>query len=238
MNIAICEDSIEMLGKLEMLVYDCYDGDSSQFICDTFLSGEELFQILQKEHIQYQIYLLDIEMKKINGLEVAAFIRKMNQNAAIIFVTSHSELMQDAFDVLAFHYLIKPFNDEKARQVILRAIEYQGLQKKTFHYRIRKKINTLYYEHIEFFESYKRKIIIHLTDGEDEYYGMLKEVSNQLESRCFVQVHNSYIVNMDFIKYADALHITMMSGAKIHLTKKYYKEFNAAYRNYVLKRFL
>lgn len=238
MNIAICEDSIEMLGKLEMLVYDCCDGDSSQFICNTFLSGEELFENLLKEHIQYQIYLLDIEMKKINGLEVAAFIRKMNQNAAIIFVTSHSELMQDAFDVLAFHYLIKPFNDEKARQVILRAIESQGLRKSTFHYKIRKKINTLYYEHIEFFESYKRKIIIHLTDGEDEYYGMLKEVSNQLESRCFVQVHNSYIVNMDFIKYADALNITMMSGAQIHLTKKYYKEFNAAYRNYVLKRFL
>lgn len=236
MNIAICEDSIEMLGKLEMLVYECYNGDYHQFTCDTFLSGEEMLNSISKDHIQYQIYILDIEMKAINGLETASMIRKTDQNAAIIFVTSHSELMQKAFDVLAFHYLVKPINEEKAKQVILRAIEAQSQRKTTFHYKVRKKISTLYYEQIEYFESYKRKIYIHLTDGTDEYYGTLKDVLVQAGAGGFVQVHNSYVVNMDYIKFTDALHVILRSGAKIPITKKYYSEFNTTYRNYVLKR--
>lgn len=238
MNIAICEDSIEMLGELESLVYDCYDGDESQLTCETFLSGEELLKTLQEDHIRFQIYILDIEMKEINGLEAAAIIRKTDQNAAIIFVTSHSELMQEAFDVLAFHFLVKPIHADKARQVLLRALEAQRLRKNTFHYKVRKKINTVNYEQIEYFESYKRKIFIHLTDRVEEYYGTLKEVSSQLESGCFVQAHNSYIINMDYIKLADAEHVILMSEEKIPITKKFYKDFNAAYRNYVLKRAL
>lgn len=238
MNIAICEDSIEMLGKLETLVYACYDGDSSQFVCDTFLSGEEMLQTIERENIRYQIYILDIEMKEINGLKVAALIRKTDQNAIIIFVTSHNELMQEAFDVLAFHYLIKPINEEKTKQVILRAIEAQKVRKNTFHYKVSKKINTLYYEQIEYFESYKRKIYIHLTDGVEEYYGTLKEVSNQVGLTNFIQVHNSYIVNVDYIKFADAFHISLMSGVQIPITKKFYNSFNTAYRNYILRRML
>lgn len=238
MNIAICEDSMEMLGKLEMLVCACYNGDNSQFTCDTFLSGEEMLDTISKEHVQYQIYILDIEMREINGLETAAVVRKTDQNAAIIFVTSHSELMQEAFDVLAFHYLVKPINEEKAKQVILRAIEAQGLRKTTFHFKIRKKISTLYYEQIEYFESYKRKIYIHLTDGIEEYYGTLKEVLDQTGVGGFVQVHNSYVVNMDYIKFTDALHVILSSGIEIPITKKYYRDFNTAYRNYVLKRML
>ncbi|MDR2022364.1 MAG: LytTR family DNA-binding domain-containing protein [Hungatella sp.] len=238
MNIAICEDSMQMLGKLEMLVYECYNGDDRQFTCDTFLSGEEMLNSISKDHTQYQIYILDIEMKAINGLETASMIRKTDQNAAIIFVTSHSELMQEAFDVLAFHYLIKPINEEKAKQVILRAIEAQSQRKTTFHYKVKKKISTLCFEQIEYFESYKRKIYIHLTDGADEYYGKLKDVLGQAGAGGFVQVHNSYVVNMDYIKFTDALHVILRSGAKIPITKKYYNEFNATYRNYVLKRML
>lgn len=127
MNIAICEDSIEMLGELERLVYDCCVRDENQLTCETFSSGEELLDTLKKDHIRFQIYLLDIEMKEVNGLETAAIIRKTDQNAAIIFVTSHSELMQEAFDVLAFHYLIKPIHEEKVRQVLLRADDHTSL---------------------------------------------------------------------------------------------------------------
>lgn len=236
MNIAICEDSMEMLGKLEMLVYECYNGDDRQFTCDTFLSGEELLDSISQDHMQYQLYLLDIEMKGINGLETAAMIRRTDQNAAIIFVTSHGELMQEAFDVLAFHYLVKPVNEEKAKQVILRAIEAQSQRKTTFHYKVRKKISTLYYEQIEYFESYKRKIYIHLTAGTDEYYGTLRDVLAQAGAGGFVRVHHSYVVNMDYIKFTDALHVILRSGAEIPITKKYHSGFNAAYRNYVLKR--
>lgn len=48
---------------------------------------------MEQQHLleRYQIYILDIEMDGINGLEVAARIRQIDQAATIIFATSHKE---------------------------------------------------------------------------------------------------------------------------------------------------
>lgn len=238
MNIAICEDNIEIIGLLEKIVFECFGNNTVLFTCDSFMSGEELLENIEQSQIAYQIYILDIEMRKINGLDVAAFIRKTDQKALIVFVTNHSELMQEAFEVMAFHYLIKPIDELKTKQVILRAIEAVKIKKNTFHYAVRKKIFTLYFDQIEYFESNKRKIIIHTATEEYEYYGTIRDISKQLDPRTFVQIHNSYIVNMDYIKFVDALNVILISDIKITITKKYYKEFNTKYRNYVLKRML
>ena len=238
MNIAICEDSIEIVGILESIVFECFENNTDRFTCDTFLSGEELLKNIKTNQTTYQIYILDIEMGEVNGLEAAAEIRKTDHKAIIIFVTSHNELMQEAFEVTAFHFLVKPINREKTKQVILRALEAVQVKKNTFHYKVRKKINTLYFDQIEYFESYKRKIFIHTSDEVLEYYGTLKELFEQIDTTYFVQIHNSYIVNMDYIKYVDALTVMLVSGDKIAITKKFYKNFNLLYRNYVLKRML
>lgn len=238
MNIAICEDSLEVIGELERIVYDCFEGESEKLICSTYLSGEELLKSTSDNQQAYQIYFLDIELKEINGLEVAASIRKYNHNAIIIFVTSHRELMQEAFEVFAFHYIIKPINVERVKQILLRALETLATKKVTFHYKTRKRINTLFLEQIEYFESYKRKVFIHTKDHIHEYYGSLVEVSNNVDSRLFVQIHNSYVVNMDYIKYVDASSVVLISDITIPITKKYYKDFNTTYRNYILLRML
>lgn len=236
MKIAVCEDNIETLGQLESILYECCVDDSNRFEIDTFLSGEELVNQLNKTKVQYQIYILDIEMKKMSGLEVASFIRASDAKGIIIFETSHNELMQEAFDVNAFHYLMKPLNSQKVKQVILRAAEAQNVQKKIFHYKIRKKISTLYLEQIEYFESFRRKIYINSTEGVSVYYGSLKDVNSQVDDSLFVQVHNSFIVNMGNIKFVDACNIELVSGLKIPITKKYNVLFNKKYRNFVMKK--
>lgn len=58
-----------------------------------------------------------------NGIEIAKRMRKQNQRTVLIFVTALKEYVFEAFDVGAFHYLVKPFDDEKFREVLLRAVE-------------------------------------------------------------------------------------------------------------------
>lgn len=95
----------------------------------------------------------------------------------------------------------------------------------------------LYFEQIEYFESMKRKVIIHLTDGREyEYYGTLKEVVEKVSPQLFAQVHNSYVVNMDYIRTVDGIGMKLQSETEIMITKKFHKSFNTAYRNYVLRR--
>lgn len=236
MNIVVCDDDIQILSKIEALINECYRGEENRYSCDVFLSGEELLKHLNTDFNRYQIYILDIEMNNVTGLQIAAAIREKNMSAIIIFVTSHKELMQEAFDVLAFHFLVKPLDEEKTKKVLLRAIEYLNLRKCIYQFKKGKKINSLFYEQIIYFESIKRQTCIHASNNLYYYYGTLKQIIDVIDLQLFVQVHNSFIVNMEYIETVDGECVIMRTGERITITKKFYKSFNAAYRNYILMR--
>jgi len=236
MNIAICDDSIEMSVQLEEIVDYCFGGNQNNYVCETYLSGEELMEVLESGKVSFQIYLLDIEMREINGLEVAALIREFDEQAVIIFVTSHSELMQEAFDVAAFHYLTKPIDEKKAKQVLIRAIKVLYVNRLIFQFNKRKKTYTLYLSQIEYLESYKRKIKIYADDKVYEYYGNIKEAMEKLDHTLFAQIHVSYAVNMEKVLAVNGDSVILKSGKQIYITKKYLYDFNEAYKSFVLLR--
>lgn len=237
MNIAICDDNPKMIDQIETLLLSFFDNDPNQFSYEAFLSGESLIDHLNREEAHFQIYLLDVEMKALDGFEVARSIREKDQQAIIIFITSHVEWMQEAFEVNAFHYLIKPIDEVKVKQVLTKAVEQLSLRKMILQFTIQKKVYTVYLGQVEYFESMKRKMIIHLKNGKEyEYYGTMKEVIDKVSSQLFTQIHHSYVANMDYIQTKSGETIVMQSGREITITKKFQKSFQQAYRNYVLMR--
>ena len=100
MRIAICDDSKEQLALLEDVVEKL--GIKNAEI-DCFYNGDSLLShLIKKEDFYYQIYLLDIEMPGMNGLEVAKEIRTMDKRAVIIFITSYSDYVFSSFEVQPF----------------------------------------------------------------------------------------------------------------------------------------
>lgn len=237
MNIAICDDNPKIIGQIETLLLSFFEHDLNQFNYEAFLSGESLVDHLTKEESSFQIYLLDVEMKSLDGFEVARFIRERDQQAIIIFITSHVEWMPEAFEVNAFHYLIKPINELKVKQVLTKAMEQLSLRKMILQFTIQKKVYTVYLGEVEYFESMKRKMIIHLKNGEEyEYYGTMKEVIDKVSTQLFTQVHHSFVVNMDYVQMKSGETIVLQSGREIAITKKFHQSFQSAYRKYVLMR--
>lgn len=233
MRIAICEDDKNTLFFLEKQIEHCMAGISNSYICDCFFTADEL---LEKGESQYQIYVLDIEMDGTDGLELAERVRQKDQNAVIIFVTGYKEFTDKAFDVLAFQYLVKPIDEMRFKQVILKAIHFVQEKNNYIYFTNKKKMQLFYYEDIEFFESNKRKVIVHADTGVYEFYIKLGEVREQLQGNLFAQVHNSFIINLDKIREADRESVTLRSGVTIPITKKFHREFNKAYQNYVLMK--
>lgn len=237
MNIAICDDNPKIIGQIETLLLSFFEHDLNQFNYEAFLSGESLVDHLTKEESSFQIYLLDVEMKSLDGFEVARFIREGDQQAIIIFITSHVEWMPEAFEVNAFHYLIKPIDELKVKQVLTKAMEQLSLRKMILQFTIQKKVYTVYLGEVEYFESMKRKMIIHLKNGEEyEYYGTMKEVIDKVSTQLFTQVHHSFVVNMDYVQMKSGETIVLQSGREIAITKKFHQSFQSAYRKYVLMR--
>lgn len=240
MKIAICDDSYTTQSELEELVWESFQGNKGELECDVFSSGIELIVNMEQQHLleRYQIYILDIEMDGINGLEVAARIRQIDQAATIIFATSHKELMQEAFDVNAFNYLVKPLDHAKAKRVLEKAYNFLTLSYVSFEFKIGKKNFRIRLDDIIYFEGKGRKIILHGNGENYEFYGSIKNLIRELDSHLFVQVHASFVVNMKYISVATNEEVILKNGEKIGITKKYHDLFNMTYSNFVLMRLI
>ena len=100
-QIGICDDDPVWCNLLSKIVINWAKQQNNpiQIIC--FKSAEEfLFQEAEKT---IQILLLDIEMKKMNGVELAGKIRQKNKEIQIIFITGYMDYIQDGYEVEALH---------------------------------------------------------------------------------------------------------------------------------------
>ncbi len=110
-RVAICDDEKSSAAVAAELL-DKYRKDrlGLSFKVDTFNSSIELLGAMEKE--SYDIYILDIYIDKMNGIEVAEAIRKHDSNGEIIFMTSSNAFYKEAFRIHAVHYLEKPILEE------------------------------------------------------------------------------------------------------------------------------
>ena len=124
LSIAFCDDEPIMLEELFNVVKGYIDSKKVEFTADLFESGEEFVEKGVRCR-KYDIVFLDIEMKEMNGLEAAAWFRKLNEQSKVIFVSSHVEYTLDAFKVAAFRYIIKN------KDTMTQAVQYNGSVVKT-----------------------------------------------------------------------------------------------------------
>ena len=114
MQIAICDDdkSIGLIleEKIKKLLPDA--------VIEKYLSGDELIA----SGCEPDILFLDIQMPGMDGMETPRILRQKNERMVLIFVTAVEEYVFQAFDVGAFHYLVKPFSDEKLKEVVTKAV--------------------------------------------------------------------------------------------------------------------
>lgn len=233
MRIAICEDEEFIQNSIEKNIEKCLEITGMAGKCECFVSAEEL---LEKGNMPYALYILDVEMKKLSGLELAEHIRTEDRNAVILFMTNHSEMMQKAFDVQAFQYLVKPIDEETACRTIVRALHTIKERTNCIQFTDKTKDFIFYYDEIEYIESRRRKIIVHTESGDHEFYGRLDQIEDEMKGSMFVRIHNSYLINMEKLKEVEREKVILRSGAEVPIARSYKKNFNIVYQNFILMK--
>lgn len=228
--IAICDDDKYSRDLIKNKVTNiCPEAE----IC-LFESGNELLQV----DVLIDILFLDIRMQGENGIEIAKKLRKRDKKLIIIFVTALEEYVFQAFDVNAFHYLVKPIDDIKFAKVLCKAVKECRInnvnQKENemnsivIHNKgIHTKINI---DDIVYAEVFNRKIVIHKLDSEIEYYGKMTELEKMVGEN-FFRPHRAYLVNFDYVEKYNATTIYLEKGAVL-LAKANYPEFVKRYMKY------
>ena len=232
MKIAVCDDDQATREQIASLIRQ--QAPDAQVV--TFEAGEEMM----KSQENFAVSFLDVEMKGLSGIDVAKHMREEEEKrgrdkSIIIFVTGYREYMEDAFDVNAFHYLVKPVDEKKFYTVFQRAlkevsaktkqkrlsviIKYNGMQKKVL-------LKDIYY-----IESSNKKVVFHTKDGKIDTYGRMDDWENKL-SDSFYRCHRGYLVNLEKITAYSVDTIDLINGDSLILAQKKYSDFIKAYMRY------
>ncbi len=226
MQIAVCDDEKEIRDLFAQKIRKLYPGAGLLL----YESGEEL--LLSDE--EPDILLLDIQMPGKNGMETAKELRRKNKQVIIIFLTALDDFVFEAFDVGAFHYLVKPFDDRKFAEVLHNATEQSKNRKKpempSLLINTGGKHITVNLEDLVYAEVFDRKLILHTMDAEIEYYGKMKELEEKVGNE-FFRTHRSYLVNFGFIRKYDATTVYLEKGQAL-MAKRKYQKFVEQYLRY------
>ena len=234
MRIAICDDEKNIRELIKGKIANQYPNANIIF----YNSGEEL--LLSDEHID--ILFLDIQMSGKNGMETARELRKKDKSVIIIFVTAAEEYVFQAFDVGAFHYIVKPINDTKFTEVLYRAIEEWNAKKLTNQEPEEKylMINNggvhikVTIDDIVYAEVFNRKVVIHKLNETIEYYGKMSDLE-ALAGESFFRSHRAYLINFQYVEKYDATTIYLEKGTAL-MAKQKYPEFVKKYMKYNQRR--
>ena len=235
----VCEDNKDFLGRLCTVVNKIMMPYNFEYKINKFNSyTKELSEIIKRKNEQ-KVYILDIELGDISGLEIASEIRENDLESIIIFVTSHNECKNDIFysRLLAIDYIAKDrlWEDrfESTLDYTIKAINRRRVLAFEFNYNSYR----IPFDDILYIEKVQdnQKCIINTENGSQ--FEIISTISDLIEKLGpnFFQSHKSCIINIDKIKkinYADNT-ITFINNECVYLLsnrkKKQLRDYVANY---------
>ena len=225
-KIAICDDEQNQIEYITSIAasWSAHEGHSCEI--RTFASAEA-FLFEYEEDKSYDILLLDVEMKNMNGIELAKRIRKDNNHAEIIFITSHFEFVGEGYEVDALHYLIKPISSDKLTQVLTKAVEKLSVEPPSVVITCEGETVKLYESDILYVESFLHYIVIHTKDKEFKIKENMSVFENKV-SDDFYRIHRSYLVSLKHITRISRTSVNIGS-TELPLSRGKYDDINRAF---------
>lgn len=237
MRFAIVDDEEVFRSQIEKAIYNLYGKE--KISCFLYADGKSLLNSINNGNT-FDAIILDIEMEEIDGMSTAKTLREKNNKTPIIFITSHTEMAMDGYDVEAFRFLGKPINPERLK-VVLYDLE-KMLYKQTSVTVIKDGENIVIpINSIEYIESMDNDVIYHLTfhgkSEELQIRGTLSGVFDKLSevSSDFYKIHRCTIVNLRNVKQYSTTDVTMNCGSKLTIAKSIRSKFRLAMFDFVKK---
>lgn len=234
MEICICDDDIKIHDQIKGYLKKYFTKDEEVNVFDFFCADE----LLQNENVvQYDIIFLDIVMGKTNGIKAAEKIRDRNNNAIIIFESAYPAYVFEAFRVEALHFMLKPFNENEFENVFLRAMQkYKELHSSiTLSYRNNRYVINI--DSITYIESYYRHITVYTADGKNySCTEKLNVLEKELSPYSFLRIHQSFLVNMAYIKEFGMQELILKDNSKLEISSRKRKTALDKFDLYIKKR--
>ncbi len=232
MKIALVDDMKDIRELLNDILKNYSNNTNLEFEIDSFENSEEFLSAFNA--FNYSIIFLDIYMTGISGIDAALKLRQKDTKAVIIFLTSSTEHMREAFACHAFDYLEKPLDTAKICKCLDEALQVLPKQEPFLSFSFNNIVHNIFYRNIAclYAEGHYTRIIN--KDGKQfRPYKQFSALSSQIISdKRFLTVSRGIICNMDLITNFSSKDCTLSCGMSIPITKRNARQLAQTWRDY------
>lgn len=189
MNICICDDEIHERKMIQEICEEYFRETEIQYQIYEARNGKEALEKIG----QIDLLILDIEMPEMDGVTLKNRLQDDSIQTKVIFVTSHDELMPEAFGMNVIGFVSKEWLPVRLPRYLRLAVTLHGkdiLIEKTYHSK-----------DVTMIHSEREYCNLHFKDGTTALIrSSLKDMELLLREADFVQVSRAWLVNMKFVE--------------------------------------
>ncbi|MEM1485979.1 LytTR family DNA-binding domain-containing protein [Oscillospiraceae bacterium PP1C4] len=240
LRIAICDDQPRELEIINEYITEYLDTYTLESEIKEFSHPDELLTAIESESCH--LYILDIVMPMVSGLELGKEIRRLDREAQIIYVTTEPQFALQAYAASPINYLIKPIEKQQLFDTLTLAISKVDLaEEQTFAFKTTDSLRVIKLSNIICCEYCSHAVIFSLANGEEVYSRTFRENFSEfcapiLKERHFLQCHTSFIINLRRVERFAKDSFTLCGGKIVPIAAKQYHAVRDTYMDYLMAK--
>ena len=196
-NIAIVEDEDASAELLTSYIVKYGKTYGQEFNVIRFKNAVEF---LEDYKAVYTVVFMDIQMPKMNGMDAAIELRKLDKAVSLIFITNMIQYAQKGYEVDAVSFLVKPVSYFDFSMKFRKALDISVLnEERTVIVKNQGGLCRISTDKLMYVEIISHRLYYHLVDDVVEVTGVLSAVEKELSAYGFLRCNKCYIVNPQFV---------------------------------------
>ena len=226
LTIAVLDDEVRCVNLIRELTQKCMHEMNIRYVIKGYTKTDDLLNDFEQERY-YDIYLLDIEMPGINGLEIARRIRRKLASVFLIYITNYVKYAIEAFEVNTYRYIPKQVLEQKlpeAYRSIQKQLDKRKLSRKYYVIEWYDKKIRILYDDIYCLRKEDKYVVIEHKNGSARVRKPLSLVVEELNSKDFYIIDRGLAVNLNQVSAVLENSVKLCNGMIFQVSKSRWRQ--------------
>lgn len=231
MKIAICDDDSLQLEILTKYCKNWAESFNNKADIITYPSAEA-FLFAYEEGLNFDVLLLDIEMKGVSGMDLAKELRNLKDDITIIFITGIKDYVFEGYHVQALDYILKPVKEQPLECALNKALEKSTLKEPFILIELNGQVIKVKEKYICYIESMGHNTILHTDVKKYESKKSISSFEKDLNDNLFFRCHRCYLINIAKIETISKNEVILEGNFVVPIARGKWEPLNKAFLNY------
>ncbi|WP_394922136.1 LytR/AlgR family response regulator transcription factor [uncultured Robinsoniella sp.] len=234
MRIGICDDEAKAVQVSKDFIEKFLKKNKCEYEIHEFLNPEELYHYVRESIYDLDLLFLDIEIGESNGVEVAKKLEALDARTKIVFLTNYLCYSSKVYEVDYCYFVLKKDLEKYLPKIIEKQIQQKSkVARERIVVMVKGRKIILLPMDIQYLEREKRSTLAVCVGETVRTSSGLTELQAQLGSDYFVRCHNSYIVNLNFVKEFCRNELILRNGKKVPISRRYLNDVRRAFARWL-----